>query len=130
MIDDNKQFDWLAAQSRYHNEKIIEAFSLFIKLASGIVGGLVWIIIQKIDDATRRSLIHLVPYVFVLVGVSTALVIVINFMAWWVYFKPISKLADKVPERPKWTSCAVPVVMVAVIVISSWLIWAFCKSYA
>ncbi len=130
MIDDNKQFDWLAAQTRYHNEKFIEAFSLFIKLASGIVAGLVWMITQKIDDATRRDLIQVVPWVFGLVGVSTALLIVINFAAWWVHRKPISHLADKAPDRPKWTSCAAQVVMLLVIVISSWLIWKFCKGYA
>jgi len=52
MISDEKRYEFVTAQQRYTNEKIIEAFNLFIKLGSGIVAGFIWVKTQHLDNAT------------------------------------------------------------------------------
>lgn len=41
-IDDEKRYEFITEQLRYVNEKIIEAFTLFVKLTSAIMAGIVW----------------------------------------------------------------------------------------
>src|ERR1035437_2372226 len=120
MVDDNKQYEWLTSQTRYHNEKIIEAFSLFVKLASGIVAGLIWLITQKIDDTMKHKLMELIPFLFLLVGVSTGFMIIFNFRSWWGYRKAFSDLvgAERVP-RPKWTAFSTELIMLVVMATSA-----------
>jgi hypothetical protein len=37
MVSDEKQYEFVSGQVRYHNEKIIESFEFFIKMFSAVV---------------------------------------------------------------------------------------------
>jgi len=55
MITPDKEYEFVSSQVRYHNEKIIEAFNLFIKLFSAVIGGSIWLRLQPGFDAAQGA---------------------------------------------------------------------------
>ena len=47
MIEDAQRYGFITSQIQYHNEKMIEAFNRYVQLFSAIVGGSIWLSLQK-----------------------------------------------------------------------------------
>ena len=127
MVSDEKQYEFVTRQLNYHNDKIIEAFNLFLKLISSIIAGSVWLISQKLDRETRALIGEIAPF-FIFIGcISSILIILINLRSWWGYKKAISYLVgtEKAipPKFPR--SCSSELVMIITILISSIIIFIF-----
>lgn len=91
-IPEEKQYEYLTHHLEYLNEKIIESFVLFIKLATAIVGG-VFFLRWKLtnNDPSQSSFLHLSNMLFWLVGISSIVLITNNLCAWREYRKTLSK---------------------------------------
>lgn len=97
-ISPEKRYDELKTHLRYLNEKIIEAFNLFIKMASTIVGGtffLQWK--MTADDPQRVKLAHGTDALMFLVA-GGAIVIILNNMRSWIGHR--QALSVEFPEVP------------------------------
>jgi len=106
-VSDDAQYNFLTSECRYKNEKIIEAFNLFIKLSISIVAG-VFFLDWKLptDDLKRCKLSYGSDALFLLVGISMVLLILNNLRSWHGYRKEVSQLFTKVPppKGPFWFS--------------------------
>ncbi len=99
-INDEKRYEFITEQIRYVNEKIIEAFTLFVKLTSAIVAGIVWLLIQNLKHETRILIGPVIPWLFLLLGVTCILLIIINLRSWWGYRKAESTLGEQIGTLP------------------------------
>jgi hypothetical protein len=126
MISDEKRYEFVTEQQRYTNEKIIEAFDLFVKLASGIVAGLIWIRTQNLDKATQLLVSSLVPWLYSLVALSSAVNIFANLRAWWGYRKAESELTESLVPPPRFPrSCINEMVFLLLIALTTVGCWLF-----
>jgi hypothetical protein len=119
-----KRYQFVTQQLRYHNEKIIEAFKLFIKLFSAIVGGAIWLSIQTNELSSYGNL------ALALVGVLTLVTVVMvisNLMAWYGFRKAESFLVGKEKVGPPTPirSCWTEYVMIFAMVCALTLFWCF-----
>lgn len=85
MSIDEKRYEHVTSMCRYHNDKIIEAFNLYIKLVTLIVGGVVWLRVQAKTIEGSVSLDSIEPLaadlLFIVSGCAIWLII-INLYAW------------------------------------------------
>ena len=57
MISDEKQFEFVSAQISFFGQRQLDVFKLFLQLFSAIVGGSIWISLNKeILDANKAKL--------------------------------------------------------------------------
>jgi hypothetical protein len=100
MVGDEKQYEFVSGQVRYHNEKIIESFEFFIKVFTTVVGGSIWLSMQK-DVATKfgayQTLSNSVVSVITIVAVIRVLE---NLRAWHGYRNAQCRLEPSIP-KPK-----------------------------
>jgi hypothetical protein len=122
MVSPERRYEFVTQQIRYHNEKIIQAFSLFVKLATAIVGGVVWLVFQPQEGPTWIPL--LASGVFILVGVAVIILIAANLKAWLGYRAMECKLNPSAPGT-SWTSIISEAVMILVIFVSMVLFTVF-----
>ena len=117
-ISDEKRYEFITEQLRYVNEKIIEAFQMFVKIMSAIVAGLIILETQDVSAPTRTLVADLLPWLFLLVGLSSLILILVNLRSWWGYRIAESALVgrDKVPPPRFPRSCSGELVMMFVIV--------------
>lgn len=124
MISDETRYNFVTGQLNYHNDKIIDAFNLFLKLISAIIGGSVWVITQHLEQAKVLLISKIVPWLILVISVSSIMLILINLRSWWGYRKTMSSLvgAEKVspPQFPR--SCSSEIVMILTIFISALLL--------
>ncbi|MBI3576142.1 MAG: hypothetical protein HY083_10920 [Gammaproteobacteria bacterium] len=135
---DQKRYEFVTAQIRYHNEKMIEAFKLYITLLSAIVGSVFWVLAQsEIVESLKYELLFLIPWLVITVSVSVSILILSNYVAWWGYRKAESKITKgAVPQPVLPKSFISQAVMLVVIIISCFGFWiasamvleAMCKS--
>lgn len=91
-IPEEKQYEYLTHHLEYLNEKIIESFVLFIKLATAIVGGvffLSWKLLKT--DPARSSFAQVSDSLFLLISISSILLILNNLFAWRSFRKTLTK---------------------------------------
>jgi len=106
-ISDDAHYNHLTSECRYKNEKIIQAFNLFIKLATTIVAGVFFLDLQlDLSDPRRESFGQGADELFLLVAISMAFLILNNLHSWLGYRKEISKLVTSVspPKGLSWFS--------------------------
>ncbi|MHC4460135.1 MAG: hypothetical protein ACYS30_01770 [Planctomycetota bacterium] len=85
-IPETEQYTELKSHLRYQNEKILEAFSRFLALATAIVGGVYYVHINlSITDTRRHGLAFPASAALSLLGLGTIILIAINLLAWWKY---------------------------------------------
>jgi UDP-N-acetylmuramyl pentapeptide phosphotransferase/UDP-N-acetylglucosamine-1-phosphate transferase len=118
-IPEEKQYEYLTRHLEYLNEKIIQFFTLFIKLATAIVGG-VFFIHWKLppQDDKRVSLASAADWLFILVTVSMILLIVNNLRSWFKYRKTLSEQYPKIPNDKNIMRWLTEVIMCIVIAIA------------
>ena len=99
-IPSDKQYEFITAQMRYFNEKIIQAFTLFLRLGSGIIAGVFFLHVQlQKGDLTRCNLRVASSGLFVLIGLSTTILILNNLFAWRGYRRLFSEQYPAVPLK-------------------------------
>ena len=118
-VSDEKRYEFITEQLRYVNEKIIEAFQTFVRIVSAIVAGLIVLETQNVSAATRSLVAGLLPWLFLLVGLSSLILILVNLRTWWGYRIAESALVgrDRVPPPRFPRSCSGELVMIFVIVV-------------
>ncbi len=72
-IPPDKQYEYLTDQLRYLDDKIFRSFTLFIKLATAIVGGKFYLDLHQPPD--RGSLVLATNLVFIGVGLGSIFLI-------------------------------------------------------
>lgn len=82
-----KYYEYLNNNLNYFNEKIIESFRLYIKLASAIIGGALYVHLTLLEGDPRRLSIKYWPNaLLVMVGVSV-IIMIINYLILWVRYR-------------------------------------------
>lgn len=93
-----ERYRFVTSQLSYFNEKIIEAFNLFIKLLTAIAGGVIWLRLQTDWGTVWIQIRGIVVALIVLVGLSSVLLIIFNLSSWWGFRKAESfLLKGKIP---------------------------------
>lgn len=108
MIDEEKRYEFITSQIRYHNEKMIEAFNRFIQLFAAITGGSIWVAIQSAHFTANGS--HywvLADALVLLLAAITCLNIISDLLAWFGYREAESNLVGvKKLKPPHWLQYA------------------------
>ena len=88
---------------------------------SAIIGGIVWLSIQTDPSDVKSKLAPVVPWMFILVGMVSIVLIVANLIGWWGFRKAETQLvgAEAVPPPTFPRSCFSELVMIAVIVATT-----------
>src|SRR4029077_17982501 len=125
-ISDEKRYEFITEQLRYTNEKIIEAFGLFLKLGAAVFGGAAWVITAPgFSRAIEFRIGRLVPWLFFGIGVGCVALIWINLKSWWGYRVAEASLMG--PQKilpPRFpSSCMSEIVLTALIVIAIAAVW-------
>ena len=99
-VPSEKQYENVTNHLRYLNEKIIDAFSRFITLATAIIGGVFYIHINLALDDPRRKMLNLpASAALMLVGFGTVVLILSNLHAWIGYRKMLSREYPSIPLK-------------------------------
>lgn len=118
-IPDEKQYEYLTGHLQYLNEKIIQSFTLFIKLATTTVGGVFFLDWKLVpDDAKRPSVSSAVDLLFILISFSMIFLILDNLRSWLEFRKTLSEQYPDIPIRKSVLHFASEGVMCVVIVIT------------
>ncbi len=123
-----ERYRFVTSQLSYFNEKIIEAFNLFIKLLTAIAGGVLWLRLQNDWGTVWIQIRGIVVALIMLVGFSSILLVIFNLSSWWGFRKAESfLLKGKIPPPVFPKSARQELLMMFVIAIStigaSILIW-------
>ena len=123
-----ERYRFVTSQLSYFNEKIIEAFNLFIKLLTAITGGVIWLRLQTDWGTVWIQIRGIVVALIMLVGFSSILLVIFNLSSWWGFRKAESfLLKGKIPPPVFPKSARQELLMMLVITISaigaSILIW-------
>ena len=120
-IPPEMRYQFVTGQIKYHNEKIIESFNLFIRLFTGIVVAAVWLSTQP-DPSKRHSLYAFLAFVLVvMLATMTIITVIANVMAWYGYRHAETGLvgADKVSPPTVPGSCWNEIGILVCIIASS-----------
>lgn len=118
-VSEDKHYEYLSSQCRYLNEKIIQSYLLFIKLASSLIGGVFYLHWKlKAGDFKRGSLAIATDALFVLISISIGSLIWNNLRSWRKYRETLSEHFEikPIPGGVQW--CANEIVMLVTIGIS------------
>jgi len=93
-----ERYRFVTSQLTYFNEKIIEAFNLYVKLITVIAGGVIWLRLQLDWVTVWKQIRSIVVALILLVGFSSILLVTFNLTSWWGFRKAESYLLNgKVP---------------------------------
>jgi hypothetical protein len=120
-----KRYEFVTSQIRYHNDKMIDAFKYFVSIFSLIIGGVFWLLSQQnLDCFLKAFVVGFSPYLTLLIGTTSILLIISNYVSWWGYRKAETALTDGdvvPPSFPK--SANSQILMILVILISIVAFW-------
>ena len=127
MISDEKQYEFVTRQLNYHNDKIIDSFNQFVRLISAIIAGSIWVLTQQLNQDTHSLIGSILPWLILIISISSILLILINLRSWWNYKKTISLFvgSERVPKPKFPRSCSSEFVMILVIIITNLLFLLF-----
>jgi len=90
-IPETEHYVELKTHLRYLNEKIIEAFSRFIAVATAIIAGVYYIhTTLAFEDNRRTGLKFSASAILMLVGIGTIILIITNLRSWHKYREVLS----------------------------------------
>ena len=93
-----ERYRFVTSQISYFNEKIIEAFNLYIKLITAIAGGVIWLRLQVDWGTIWIQIRGIVVALIILVGIASILLVIFNLSSWWGFRKAESfLLKGKIP---------------------------------
>ncbi len=114
------RYKFVTSQLSYFNEKIIEAFNLYIKLISATAGGVIWLRFQEDWALIWIQIRVIVVSLIGLISLVSIILILINLSAWWGFRKAESFLLNgKVPPPVFPKSARQELLMICVIAISA-----------
>jgi hypothetical protein len=133
MVTDDKQYEFVSKQVRYHNEKIIGAFKLFIQLFSAIIGGTIWLSLQPHITATRAlSYAHISDILVTVLALFSSLWVFENLRAWHGYRGAQHRLGGldahgkpKIPAPRLLRASVSEAAMILIIAAATFLFWRF-----
>lgn len=101
-ISNERQYEFVTTQIRYHDEKIIESFKLFIQVLSAIVGGSIFL--AKEPSLHNPNYGPLATILVWCLGAMTIITVSVNTMAWFGFRKAEHRLNPKAPQvRHLWS---------------------------
>jgi hypothetical protein len=124
-ISAEKRYEFVTGRLQYHNEKIIEAFKLFIQVISAIVGGAIWLSLVKEPPKGHENYWLLADILVVCLAAMTTITVIANVIAWFGYRTAEHELNPKAPKPRHFWSYWNELAMLAVIVIASGLFIRF-----
>ena len=93
-----ERYKFVTSMIQYHNEKMIEAFKLFIQVLSAIVGGSVWLS-NASGIYTRDTRYWLLADLLVIcVAMMTAITVIANQIAWIKFRRAEHNLNQSAPK--------------------------------
>src|SRR5436190_873231 len=105
-VSPDKRYEFVTQQLRYTNDKIIEAFELFLKLTAAVLGAAAWVSTQKLSPEVQGPIGRLVPWLVTGIGASCVALILINLRSWWGYREAESQLVGPAVPPPKFPRSA------------------------
>ncbi|HEY1606575.1 MAG TPA: hypothetical protein VGF77_13365 [Allosphingosinicella sp.] len=94
MISDDVHYRFVSEQCRYHSEKAGDAFTLFVKIFSAVVGGALWLQVQPhVNPAMSRQLGRAAAGLVLAVASLCSIRIAENMRAWKGYRKAQCRIA-------------------------------------
>ena len=118
-IPREKQYEHLTNHLRYINEKIYQSFTLFIKLAGTVVGGVFFLHWKlPLEDSKRCSLSIATDLLFILISTSMIVLILNNLRSWYGYRKRLSEQYPAIPNKKNVSRWITEAVMCIVIVMT------------
>jgi hypothetical protein len=127
MALEEKRYEFVTSQIRYHNDKMIDAFKYFVSIFSLIIGGVFWLLSQQNLEASLKTFVAgLSPCLTLLIGATSILLIVSNYLSWWGYRKAETSLTDGTVAPPRFPKSAnSQILMILVILISVAAFWHY-----
>jgi hypothetical protein len=118
-VSDIERYAFVTSQLEYFNEKIIEVFSLYIKLLTAIVGGLIWLQTQPNFETIWARAKSLAVLIVAVIASASIVLILFNVDSWFGFRRAEAKLNRKAPTPRRWLSIRQELAMIAVIALTS-----------
>lgn len=118
-VSPDVEYKELRTHLRFLNDKINEAFSLFIKLATAIIGGeffLHWKLAT--DDSQRHLLASGLNALLIVVGIAMSLIILNTLFTWCSYRKTLSERFPEIPFSIGLRTFIAELLMVIIIIVT------------
>jgi hypothetical protein len=128
MIDDNRRYEFVTTQIRYHNEKMIEAFNRLIQLFTAIVGGSIWLSLQpRPAGVPLRDYSTISDTLVLALAAISALNIINDLLAWFGFRQTESSLVghNKLPPPHVIRSCWMEYLMLIGMLAATVAFWRF-----
>ena len=131
-IDKNKRYEFVTSSCRYHNEKIIQAFQLFLKLTTAVVAGIFYLSVNSPVGCKQKAIVIAANFTEGAICTVAVLLIIANLLAWWGFRNAESEIVGKdesgnytvpKPKFPK--SCLSEIVMVFVVLTTFFMFSKF-----
>ncbi|MFC1539155.1 hypothetical protein ACFL6H_07015 [Candidatus Latescibacterota bacterium] len=118
-VSDDARYNYLSEECRYKNEKISEAFNLFIKMATSITAGVFYIhSILGEDNPQRLTLRHGAIAIFILISGTSLFLILNHTRSWYNHRNQKHELFPEIPAPGGWGWISTELVMFFVIVFT------------
>ena len=115
-----ERYKFVTSQCVYCNEKIIQSFTLFLKMVSTFAGGVIWLRLQQNWMDIWPQIGTLAVWLLVLLGLGTMLMIFRNLRAWWGFRKAESELTGGAVPTPTFPrSCLVEIFLMLVVLVTT-----------
>ena len=119
-VSKEERYKFVTSQCVYCNEKIIQSFTLFLKLVSTLAGGVIWLRLQPNWADVWSKVESLAVWLLILLGIGTVLMIYRYVVAWWGFRKAESALtAGAVPEPRFPRSCIVELFLMVIVLVTT-----------
>jgi hypothetical protein len=132
MISPDTEFNNVSTHVRYLNEKMIEAFKLFVSLFSAIVGGSIWLSAGEMPAETRNNYYWLSNVLVGLLTIVTVVMIAEYLRSWHQYRHAMSRLGGldsngepKIPPPRTVRASVVEACMMITALILAVLFWYY-----
>jgi hypothetical protein len=119
-VADIDRYHFVVSQLQYFNEKIIEVFSLFIKLATAVAGGVIWLRLQPDWPTIWPQVRWLAVSTVVMIAIASILMIGFNLRSWLGFRRTELQLVGQaVPPTTLPRSASQEILMTIVILASA-----------
>ena len=129
-VSDDKLYEELKTHLRYLNEKMIQAFEMYIKVATAIVGGSFFLHMKlPANDSQRKLMSDGANALMILVGVGMTIIIINNLLSWHSYRKTLSDNFSEIHFKRSPGTWLVEILMCILILTTSFGFFAFNPLY-
>src|SRR5262249_9782714 len=107
VVSTEERYKFVTSQCVYCNEKVVQSFSLLLKMVSAFTGGVIWLRLQPNWIDIWPQVKGIAFWTFIFLGVGIELMIFRNVRAWWGFRRAESErtcLAGPAAENPGFSS--------------------------